>query len=74
MVIFLLGTDIKIIVTELDILAASMVRLKNNSFFEWTQRVLARPGRTVEFNILNRRIIMTDDRENIKTIFATNVG
>lgn len=50
-----------------------MNHLKKDTFFEWAQELLRRPGHTVEFNILGRRIVMTDDQANLKTIFATNV-
>lgn len=55
---------------EVDVLVELLIRLKNDTFFEWTQKQLSWPGRTLELNILSRRIILTDDAENIKTIFA----
>lgn len=66
--------EANMILPELDVLAKAMNHLKKDTFFEWAQELLRRPGHTVEFNILGRRIVMTDDQANIRTIFASNVG
>ncbi|TVY37614.1 Cytochrome P450 [Lachnellula subtilissima] len=57
---------------ELDLLVTATKHLINNTFFEWTHKLLTRPGHTIEFNIFGRRILFTDAAENIKTIMATN--
>lgn len=59
---------------ELDLLVTATKHLINNTFFEWTHKLLTRPGHTIEFNIFGRRILFTDAAENIKTIMATNVS
>jgi len=59
---------------ELDLLVTATKHLKNDTFFEWTHKLLDNPGGTIEFNIFGRRIVFTDSPENMKTIMATNVG
>src|SRR5882757_3447765 len=40
---------------------------------EWTQTLLERPGRTLEFYLCGTRLIMTNDCENVKAIMSTQV-
>lgn len=47
--------------------------IRSNSFVDWSRNVLEVPGHTVELRVLGLRMILTDNPDNIKAIFSTNV-
>ena len=49
-------------------------QMARNNFYEYTRDLLKdTPGRTIEFHMLDQRLIITDHIENIKSILNSNV-
>lgn len=49
-------------------------RLWQYDFVNYGWEILNVPGRTVELNLLGRRIIVTDNSKNIKAVMLSQVG
>lgn len=47
--------------------------LRQNHFYEWMTACLDRPGHTAEMTIFGTRYILTEEPENIKAIFTSQV-
>lgn len=61
--------------TGMDLAYTSLKEMNANHYFEYTREFLNHTaGRTVEFNMLGNRMIMTDNPENIKEMMHTQVS
>jgi hypothetical protein len=57
----------------MDTLYKLVRNMRQDTFFEFTRQVLDTPGRTVELDVLGRRLLMTDHVDNIKAVQFTQV-
>ncbi len=62
-----------ILKTGLDLVCHLVWRLWQHDFVNYGWEILDVPGRTVELNLLSRRIIITDNPENIKAVMLSQV-
>ena len=58
----------------LDLVWHLVWRLWQYDFVNYGWEILNVPGRTVELNLLGRRIIVTDNSKNIKAVMLSQVG
>ncbi|PMD46832.1 cytochrome P450 [Hyaloscypha variabilis F] len=58
----------------LDLVCHLVWRLWQHDFVNYGWEILDVPGRTVELNLLSRRIIVTDNPENIKAVMLSQFG
>lgn len=57
----------------LDVAFTASQKMIAHEFLEWTRDILNNAGRTVELDMLNNRVVVTDNPENIKAIMSTQV-
>lgn len=58
----------------LDVALEACRRMMSHEFLDWTGNILQNKGWTVELQMLNTRVVLTENPENIKAVLSTQVS
>lgn len=58
----------------IDLAFEGLYHLANHSFYDWVVSFMTKYGRTIELDLVGKRLLITDEPENVRSIMYSQVS